>query len=101
VVRDRDYGIRRSSFRSSGRTLSTRPGKFRGARGKEDDSDVLRQGDPACRVPAGPVEEQHGVGASRDGAGYLVEVELHGLHVGIGRGDGRAGSARRADGPKR
>ena len=31
----------------------------------------------AFRVPAGAVEQQHGMGAPFDGAGDLVEVELH------------------------
>jgi hypothetical protein len=35
-------------------------------------------------VPAGPIEQQDGVGALGDGAGDLVEVELHRVRVGEG-----------------
>src|SRR5215207_2418354 len=72
--------------------------QLRGARGQEEERDVLRHGEPAARVPAGAVEEEHGVGAAPDHARDLLEVELHGLAVGIGHGEGRAGCARRADG---
>ena len=50
------------------------------------------------RVPAGAVEEQDGVGAAGDGPADLVEMGLHGLGVGEGHGEGRADTARRADG---
>src|SRR5829696_5802999 len=72
--------------------------ELRGARGQEDERDVLRHGEPGCGVPAGAVEEQHGVGAAPNHARDLVEVELHGLAVGIGHGERGAGCARRADG---
>src|SRR5215216_6279448 len=58
----------------------------------------LRHGEPGCGVPAGAVEEQHGVGAAPNHARDLVEMELHGLAVGIGHGERGAGCARRADG---
>ena len=47
---------------------------------------------------AGPIEEEHGVGAAADTARDLDEVELHRLAVGVGHGERRAGAARRADG---
>ncbi len=50
------------------------------------------------RVPAGAVEQQHGVGALATRPADLVEVELHGLGVGEGHGERRADAARRADG---
>ena len=50
------------------------------------------------RMPAGPIEEEHGVGAAPDTARDLDEVELHRLAVGVGHGERRAGAARRADG---
>src|SRR4051794_41507207 len=49
-------------------------------------------------MPAGPIEEEHGVGAAPDTARDLDEVELHRLAVGVGHGERRAGAARRADG---
>jgi hypothetical protein len=49
-------------------------------------------------VPAGAIEQQHGMGAPFDGAGDLVEVELHGLRVGKGQGQGCPRAAGRADG---
>src|SRR4051812_50104871 len=49
-------------------------------------------------MPAGPIEEEHGVGAAPDAARDLDEVELHRLAVGVGHGERRAGAARRADG---
>jgi hypothetical protein len=52
---------------------------------QEDQSDVLGHGEIAGRVPAGAVEEQHGVGAPGDRAGYLLEVKLHGVGVGEGQ----------------
>ena len=50
-----------------------------------------------CRVPAGAVEQQHGMGSPFHGAGDLVEVELHGLGVSEGQRQGGARAAGRAD----
>jgi hypothetical protein len=60
--------------------------------------DVLRHGEGRGRVPAGTVEQQHGVSATPDGSGDLVQVKLHGVGVGKGHGQGRAGAARRTNG---
>ena len=49
-------------------------------------------------VPAGPIEQQDGVGALGDGAGDLVEVELHRVRVGEGWRQGGTGAAGRTDG---
>src|SRR3954469_16742230 len=67
-----------------------------GARGQEDEGDWHDQA--TGRMPAGPIEEEHGVGAAPDAARDLDEVELHRLAVGVGHGERRAGAARRADG---
>ena len=50
------------------------------------------------RVPAGAVEEQHGMGAAPDTAGDLVEVELHRVRIGEGERQGGARAAGRTDG---
>ena len=52
-------------------------------------------------MPSGPVEQQHGVGAFGDMARNFVEVELHGLGVGVGQRERRADAARRTDGAER
>ena len=49
-------------------------------------------------MPAGPVEQQDGMGAASDGASDLVEMELHGVGVGKGQRQGGAGATSRADG---
>ena len=72
--------------------------QLRGARRKQDHGDVLRDPEGAGRVPAGSVEEQDGVSTAFNGAGDLVEVELHGVRVGEGERQGSAGTAGRADG---
>ena len=54
------------------------------ARGQEDEGDVLRHDQATGRMPAGPIEEEHGVGAAADTARDLDEVELHRLAVGVG-----------------
>src|SRR3954451_556401 len=40
-----------------------------GARGQEDEGDVFRHDRATGRMPAGPIEEEHGVGASPEGGG--------------------------------
>src|SRR3954468_19756559 len=65
---------------------------------QQDDGDVLWDVEGACRVPASAVEQQRGMGAPFDGAGDLVEVELHGLRVGEGQHQGGARAAGWADG---
>ena len=49
-------------------------------------------------MPTGPVEQQDGVSAFRDGAGDLVEVQLHRLGVGEWQRQRGAGAASRTDG---
>ena len=49
-------------------------------------------------MPAGAVEHQNGMGAWRDGAGDLGEVQVHRLGVGVRQDQGGAGGARGADG---
>jgi hypothetical protein len=51
-------------------------------------------------VPSGPVEKENGVGAPGDTAGDLIEMQLHGLSVGIWHGSSCAGSPRRTYGAK-
>jgi len=71
--------------------------ELRGALGQQDHGDVLRDFESWGGVPAGAVEEQHGIGAAFDGAGDLVEVKLHRVGVGEGHGQHRAGAAGRTD----
>ena len=49
------------------------------------------------RVPAGPIEQQDGVGALGDDAGDLVKVKLHGVGVREGQRQRSARAARRTD----
>src|SRR6185436_16313643 len=58
------------------------------------EGDVLRHDQATGRMPAGPIDEEHGVGAAADTARDLDEVELHRLAVGVGHGERRAGAAR-------
>ncbi len=74
--------------------------QFRGARRQKDRGNVRRDDELGCRVPPGPVEQENGVGASGDMAGYLIKMKLHGAGVGIRQGQRCAGSACRTDGAK-
>jgi hypothetical protein len=49
------------------------------------------------RVPAGAVEQQDGMRAPFDGAGDLVEMELHGIGIGEGQRQSGACAPGRAD----
>src|SRR3974390_2657033 len=56
--------------------------ELRGARGQEQQGQVLRNSQGGGGVQAGAVEQENGVGTFGDIAGDLVEVDLHGLGVG-------------------
>jgi len=45
---------------------------------QRQDGDVLRHDEGAGEMPAGPVEDENGVGVGGDGGADLVEVRLHG-----------------------
>lgn len=49
-------------------------------------------------MPAGPVQQQHSVGALGDSEGNLVDVELHGLGIGEGQRQAGTDAPGRADG---
>lgn len=49
-------------------------------------------------MPAGPVQQQHSVGALGDSGGNLVDVELHGLGIGEGQRQAGTDAPGRADG---
>ncbi len=51
-------------------------------------------------MPPGSIEQEDGVGTLGDGAGDLVEVQLHRLSVGEGQRQGRPRAAGRADRPE-
>jgi hypothetical protein len=71
--------------------------QLRRSRGQEDKRDVLRGDEVASGVPAGAVEQQNGVSALGDDEGDLVQVELHGLGIGVGQRQRRACAARWTD----
>ena len=72
-----------------------------GCRGRQRDwRDAIGPVEVGCRVPSGPVEKQNGVGTLGDMAGDLIEMQLHGLSVGIWHCNGRAGSSCRIYGAK-
>jgi hypothetical protein len=73
-------------------------GQFGSARGQKDRRDVVGHVEKARRVPCGSVEQRHGVGAVGDMVGDFVEVELHGLGVGVGQGERGADASGWADG---
>ena len=49
-------------------------------------------------MPAGAIQQQHGVGVPGDVQGYLVDMQLHHVGIGMGQCEGRADASRRADG---
>ena len=51
-------------------------------------------------MPSGPIEEENGVGALGDTAGDLIQMELHGLRVGVWHGNSRTGASCRTNGTK-
>ena len=72
--------------------------EFGAFRRQGDDGDVGRH-DEACRhVPAGLIDQEHGVGARRDGLGDLDEMQVHRLGIAGGQDQGSALALLRADG---
>lgn len=51
-------------------------------------------------MPSSPIKEENGVGAPGDVAGDLVQMELHGLRVGVWHSNSRTGAACWTDGTK-
>ena len=51
-------------------------------------------------MPSGPIKEENRVGAPGDMAGDLIQMELHGLRVGVWHGNSRTGASCRTDGTK-
>ena len=74
--------------------------QLRRARGQEDQSDVLWHGEMTGRVPAGAVEQKDGVSAPGNAAADLVEMQLHGLGVGVRQGERCAFPLGRTDRPE-
>ncbi len=74
--------------------------KFGRARRQEDWRDVVGHVEVCRCVPTGPVEKENGVGAPGDMAGYLIEMQLHGLSVGVWHGNSCPGSSCRTYGAK-
>ena len=63
-----------------------------------DDGDVGRHGEAHRHVPAGLIDQQHGVGAGCDGFGDLGEMQVHRLGIAGRQDQGRALALFRADG---
>jgi hypothetical protein len=72
--------------------------QFRRAGRQEDQRHVLGNIELRGGVPAGPVEQQNGVGAPCDMPADLVEMKLHGFGVGEGQRQRCSDATRRADG---
>src|SRR5258708_6768795 len=57
---------------------------------KSDDGDVGRHEEARRSVPARLIDQEHGVGAGRDGLGDRHEVQVHRLDIAGGQDQGRA-----------
>jgi hypothetical protein len=68
-----------------------------GFRRQGDDGDVGRHGEAHRHVPAGLIDQEHGVSTWRDGLGDLREVQVHRLGVAGRQDQGRALALFRAD----
>ena len=74
--------------------------QFRGARRQQDRCEVPGPVEVSGDVPARAVEQQYGMGTLGDVQGYLVDVQLHHVGVGMGQCEGRADASGWADGAK-
>jgi hypothetical protein len=72
--------------------------QLRGARRQQDRREVLRPVELAGDVPSGAIQQQHGMGTLGDVEGYLVDMQLHHVGVGMGQCEGRADTSGGADG---
>ena len=71
-----------------------------GLRRQGYDGDVGRHGEVRRHVPACLIDQQHGVGARRNGLGDLGEMEVHRLGIASGQDQGCALALFRADRPE-
>jgi hypothetical protein len=69
-----------------------------GFRRQGDDGDVVRHGEAHRHVPAGLIDQEHGVCAGRDDLGDLGEMQVHRLGIAGGQDQGCALALFRADG---
>ena len=69
-----------------------------GFRRQGDDGDVVRHDQAHRHVPAGLIDQEHGVCAGRDGLGDLGEMQVHRLGIAGRQDQGRALALSRADG---
>jgi hypothetical protein len=67
-------------------------------RWQRDERDVGRYDEAAREMPAGLIEDQHGMGARRDLHGDFGEVQVHRLGVAVGQDERCAFAVLRADG---
>ena len=63
-----------------------------------NDGDVVRHGEAHRHVPSGLIDQEHGVGAWRDGLGDLDEMQVHRLGVAGGQDQAGALALLRTDG---
>ena len=63
-----------------------------------DDGDVGRHDEARRHVPAGLIDQEHGMGAGRDGFGDLIEMQVHRLGIAGGQDQGHALVLFRANG---
>jgi hypothetical protein len=62
-----------------------------GAFGRQrNEGDVVRHGETSRHVPAGLIDQEHGVGARRHGFGDRDEMQVHRLGIASGQDQGRA-----------
>ena len=97
VVVGRPEAVREEAFPEVQRDPLDR-GEFGRVRRQEQRREVGRDGELPGDVPAGPVNQDHGVGAGADRLGEFVKHHLHGGGGNRRRNQGDAGIARRADG---
>lgn len=71
--------------------------QFRAIGRERDEGDVVGNDQRVSAVPAGSVEHQHGLGAQRNGSGYLGKMGVHRGGVGEGHDEARRRAALRAD----
>src|SRR4051794_12090538 len=74
--------------------------EFGTVRGRVDEGQVRRHGQPLADVPAGPVQDERGVGPGRDRARQLGQEDLHGRGRDLGQHQRDALAALRAHGPE-
>jgi hypothetical protein len=64
-------------------------------------TDIVRQTQDATQLmPTGAIQQHDGVCARCDVAADLVQMQVHGLGIGVGQDQGRTNATRRQTAPK-